>query len=375
MFEKFKEWYEKRHEYAKDWKKRTGGKVIGYFCTYTPEEVIYAAGMLPVRVLGSHEPEDVSAPYIHSMWCPFSHDVLAQGLKGRYDYLDGIVMANSCMHMRQAFSAWREHVPSPFSFFVSMPSKVHSPRAKPYLVGELTDLKTSLEKLSGKAITDADLERAIGLVNKNRRLMKEIYELRKADKPPLTGIEAMYMVVSAQLTDKAAHSAELEKLLPELRQRKTARQPGTRLMLIGSENDDVTFVNLLESFDATVVIDESCTGSRYFWNEVIPDKDKLGAIASRYLDRPRCPVKDWEARVRFDHILKLAKDYNVRGVVLYQQKFCDPHELDMVPLRKMLEENGFPCYMFELDITVPVGQFRIRFEAFLEMLKADELPF
>ncbi len=72
-----------RHQYAKDWKQRTGGKVIGGLCTYVPEEIIYAAGMLPVRILGSHETHDMTDAYISSIYCPFCRDALAQGLLGR----------------------------------------------------------------------------------------------------------------------------------------------------------------------------------------------------------------------------------------------------------------------------------------------------
>ena len=98
MMEKFKEWYEQRHTYAKEWKKKTGGKVAGYFCTYVPEEILYAADVLPVRILGSHEPQDVTEPHIFGMFCPFCRDCLAQGLQGRYDYpgLYFLENAHSC---------------------------------------------------------------------------------------------------------------------------------------------------------------------------------------------------------------------------------------------------------------------------------------
>ncbi len=92
MFSQFETWYRDRHEYAKDWKERTGGKVFGCFCSYVPEEILVAANILPVRVLGSHEPQDVTEQHLFGMFCPFCKDVLAQGLKGRYDYLEGITL-------------------------------------------------------------------------------------------------------------------------------------------------------------------------------------------------------------------------------------------------------------------------------------------
>jgi len=374
MFERFKDWYEKRHDYAKDWKKRTGGKVLGYFCTYVPEEVLYAANVLPVRILGSHQPQDVTEPHIFGMYCPFCRDCLAQGLKGRYDYLDGIMIAQSCLHIRQAYTSWDIHLPREFSYYMPFPNKVQSPRAKPYLVGEIQRFIKAVEKWTGKKITDTNLKEGIRIMNKDRESMRKVYELRKADNPPLTGLEAMYMVVSSQFTDKREHNEELERVLKELPSRKPERNVGARLMIVGSEDDDTEFVAMVEKVGATFVIDDHCTGTRYFWNKVErKNGNPIEAIAERYIKRPACPSKDWEVRTRLPHILSLAKEWKASGAILIQQKFCDPHELDIPPLKKLLEQNGIPTLFLEFDVTVPIGQFRTRVEAFLEMIGQEDL--
>jgi len=328
MFEQFREWETNRHEYAKEWKERTGGKVMGYFCTYVPEEILHAAGVLPVRILGSHEPQNVTEPHIFGMFCPFCRDCLAQGLKGRYDYLDGIMIAQSCLHIRQAFTSWEKHRPREFSYYLCMPHHVQSPRALPYLTGELVEFKKAVEEWTGKTITDDGLDHAIEVYNENRRLLRSVYDLRQDEHPPLTGEEAMEMVISGQMTDKEEHSGEMTKLLEALPARGNGRDPGVRLMIIGSEDDDIEFINMVESSGATIVVDEHCTGTRYFWNEVEPREDRLEAIAARYIDRVPCPTKDWEDRKRIPHILDLAEKWNVAGAIVMQQKFCDPHELE-----------------------------------------------
>ncbi|MDO8785530.1 MAG: benzoyl-CoA reductase, bzd-type, subunit N [Syntrophales bacterium] len=373
--EKFQEIYENRHDYGRDWKARhPEGKMLGYFCTYLPEEITYAAGILPVRLLGSHEIEDDSAPHIFPMFCPHCRDVLAQGLQGRYDYLDGIGAANCCMHMLQAFESWAFHK-NTTHFRVDMPSTTQGPHSRNHLRRELECFKTEdIEKWAGKEITDDALDYAIEVYNENRRLMRQVYELRKAERPPITGLESMYMVVSSQFMDKAEHNQLIKEALGELKNRKLDRETGTRLMIVGSENDDVEFIGMVEQkmvLPATVVIDDHCTGSRYFWNEVIPETDRLQAIASRYIDRPACPNKDWPEHRRFPHILQLAKEWRAEGAITIQQKFCDPHELDIPSLREYLKENGVPTYLLELDVTVPIGQFSTRVEAFIESLMTD----
>ena len=212
-------------------------------------------------------------------------------------------------------------------------------------------------------------------MNENRTLIHQIYDLKKAESPPINGEETMQVAITQQLVDKSKHSPAISELVGQLKAGKGSSSDGVRLMMLGSENDDSDFMDMVQTLDATFVIDEHCTGTRYFWNEVIPEEDPLAALANRYLDRPACPAKDWPKLTRFPHILKLAKDWNVQGAILVQQKFCDPHEFDIPPLKKYLEENGIRTYFLEFDVTVPIGQFKIRMEAFLEMLRADELPF
>jgi len=373
LFEKFENWYRNRHDYAKEWKKRTGGQVIGTFCTYVPEEILYAADILPVRILGSHEPQDVSEPHIFAMFCPFCRDCLAQGLKGRFDYLDGIIIAQSCLHIRQAFTSWDLHIPVDFNYYLPHPMNVQSPHAIPYLKEELKAFKKAIEEWTRKKISDEDIKRGIEIMNKNRQLLQQVYELRKTPNPPLTGLEAMYMVVSSQMVDKREHNKALEELLQKLPSR-TLDNPGERLMILGSEDDDTEFVAMVESLGARFVIDDHCTGTRYFNTLVNTNGDPLGSIAERYINRIPCPSKDWPQRTRLDHIVQLAKEYDVQGAIIMQMKFCDPHELDTVVIKETLEKDlGIQTLFLEFDVTVPIGQFKTRVEAFLEIIREEDL--
>ncbi|MFH1418005.1 MAG: benzoyl-CoA reductase, bzd-type, subunit N [Planctomycetota bacterium] len=372
-FKTFRNWRVNRAQYAKEWKQRTGRKIIGYFCTYAPEELIYAAGVLPVRILGTHEVQDVTEPHIFAMFCPFCRDCLAQGLKGRFNYLDGITIAQSCLHVRQAFTSWQKHIPMEYSYYLPMPHHVQSPRAAPFLAKEIALFRESLEQWLGRKIEDQAIEDAIEVYNLNRRLMWDVFKLRQGDCPPLTGEEAMEIVLSSQMVDKQEHNAALETLLGKLPNRETSRETGTRLMILGSEDDDVEFIRMVESCGATFVTDDHCTGTRYFWNNVEPGGDPITRIADRYVKRVPCPTKDWPNRTRVNHVVELAKKYGVQGAIVMQQKFCDPHEIDTPALTKALRGAGIKTLFLEFDVTVPIGQFKVRVEAFLEMLQEDDL--
>ncbi len=371
LLEYFVDIVEHRHEYARDWKERTGGKVMGFFCTYVPEEIMYAAGILPVRILGGMEPQDYSESHILGMYCPFCRDCLAEGLKGRYDYLDGVVQTRSCQHMLQAFQSWTIHIPLPYSYFMGMPSLVQADRAPTFMRAETGDFARSLEAWTGKPLRDEDLDGAIETYNTNRRLLRKLYELRKADPPIISGTEVAAVVLSSCISDKAEHSRKLEELLEALPRRSDPPSSATRIMVVGSENQSLELFRLIEDAGANIVVDEMCTGSRYFWNEVVPQEDRLSAIAQRYLDRPPCPLKDVLERKRLEHVLNMARDFNVAGVLFLQQKFCTPHEFDIPALAELLKENAIPTYALELDVTMHEGSIRTRTEAFLEMLQLE----
>jgi len=126
------------------------------------------------------------------------------------------MIAQSCLHIRQTFASWQLHIPIDYTYYLYMPCNLQTPAAKPYLRGELAAFNESLEEWTGKDITDEDLDRAIEVYNANRRLMKEIYQLRKGENPPLTGLEAMQMVVSSQVVDKVDHNILLQEALERL---------------------------------------------------------------------------------------------------------------------------------------------------------------
>lgn len=368
---------ERSHDYATEWKSRTGRKVFGYFCTYVPEEIIYAAGILPVRVLGRAESQDQTDVHIPTFWCPHSRDCLAQGLMGRYKYLDGIVSTFCCQHMRQVYFSWKRHTPVSFAHELYLPiAALQGRNTVNCYAGELRGFIRLLQDGMGVQVPTESLDRAIEVYNTNRSLLRELYELRKAAVPPLWGFEALYAVLSSMVMDKAEHSQLLRQLLRELAEREDVMAEGPRLMILGSPNYNLELVKLIESTGAVVVVDENCMGSTYFMEKVVSQEDRIQALAERYCNRLPCPQRDFGTpaspkRRRPAYTLELALEYNVQGVIFIQQKFCDPHAYDAPTIMSLLKENGIDTLLLEVDVTTPVGQLRTRLEAFLEILQLD----
>jgi len=364
---------ESRRQYAREWKERTGGRVLGYFCCYLPEELVYAAGILPVRIVSSHEPQDVSSLYIPGYFCSFCRDCLAEGIGGAYDYLDGIAMAHTCRQIAQTYESWLRHVPLSYHYYLPMPALADNAYLRPWVATELSEFKESLEGWMGKSISPSDLEDAIELYNTGRRLLMRLYETRQAEAPPVSGGEAMEMVLSSMFCDRAEHNQWLDGMLGDISHREPA-VPSPRLVIVGGENHDPALLHLIEAQGATIVIDDLCMGSRYFWNLVPGGEDSLEALAARYLEKPSCPVKDisdMRDRARQRHLLKLAEDYRVQGAILVYQKFCDPQELDIPFLVHIFREVGIPTCVLELETTLARGQVQTRVQAFLETIELD----
>jgi benzoyl-CoA reductase subunit C len=337
-------------------------------CTYFPEEVAYAAGVLPVRIISKNDTDGLSDRYLYGTFCPRTRGILAQGLKGEYDYLDGVGHGECCMQVRATWSSWRLHVPTPFNYFVAVPSYPEHPRSKILLKKELSFFKKALEAWTGKTITESALDHAIEVYNTNRRLMRQVYELRRADKPKVSGAEALEMVISSQIMDKEEHNRLLMDAISKLPNRKDRGEAGARLMVLGSEIIDSKLFRLIGSLGATVVIEESCTSSNYIWNNVIPQEDRLMAIGQRYLDRPRCPIKDVRFRRRVNYLMEMAEDYNVQGVIIAMMKYCGPHQFGRPPIEKGLRERFIPFHNIEHDGTIHTGEYKIRLEAFINTI-------
>ena len=363
----FKALVENRHEYARAWKAKTGGKVLGWYEPYFPEEIAYAAGILPVRILARHYPDDVSDKWIYACCYPV-RDMVNQFLKGRYDYVDGLVNVEGCQWMYNSWEVAVNNNPKLWNHYLFLPDHTDAPTSKTVLRSELNVMKGLMEEWTGKKVTDEDLDRSIEIYNKNRLLLKRISELRRMDRPLIHGAEMMQIVLASQLMDKAEMNDILEKFIPELE----AREPGEdriRLMLIGSETWDTALEEMVESMGGDIVVDELDNGTSYYWNNIIPQQDRLMAIGLRYLGRPKNPIKDNNWRRRPQHIFELAEDYNVDGALIVKQIYCHLHGTDNYAVWKILRERYIPYHFFERDTTLPIEDTRLRLESFMNMLK------
>jgi bzd-type benzoyl-CoA reductase N subunit len=354
--------------------KDQGKKVFGWLCTYVPEEILHAAGIHPVRITGyAQETElDDGSAYLYINNCSFSRSCLQMGLRGEYDFLDGLVAGSTCDGARRLFDLWHHYMDVPFHFILSVPRK-YTERAHNLYYEQVLELKVNLEKYLGITITDEALSESVTVYNKSRELLKQLYQLRMLDKPPITGAETMEVLNASQRMPKEQFNKYLQELLDELDGKEGSHNTRSRLMVTGSVMNNPDFIRSIEDLGGLVVTDELCTSTRY-WSDpvVLNDRPILEAIARRYLNNFPC-ARMVPSDERFDRILQLIKDYKVDGVISQIIRYCVPYAHDLPLITKRLKETGIPTLALDVEYgTSGSGQISTRVQAFLEMLETHK---
>jgi len=353
------------------WKEQ-GKKVIAFQCTYVPEEVIYAAGILPIRLTGDSQElalEEANA-YMYINTCSFVRSCLELVLRKQYDFLDGFVSGATCDSPRRLTDVWKYYKFTPFVYILSVPRKM-TERAHELYRAEVQDLKHRLEEFFDVGISDLALRQAIKVYNRSRELLKELYELRKSDTPPITGAEVLEVLNAGFKMPKEKFNELLERLMEEASNGQRAVEGKFRLMINGSPLNNPEFIKTIEDLGGLVVVDELCTGVRYWWDlvDTDPEIDPIEALSRRYLNNFPCP-RMFPPEERFNRALQLVKDYRVDGVISEIVRYCVHCAHDQPLLRGRLERQGVPVLELDVEYGTPgTGQVRTRVQAFLEMLE------
>lgn len=356
---------------ARRWKEESGGMVLGFFCCYAPEEMIHAAGALPVRVTGENRTIGASAAHLQSYCCSLARTGLDMALEGDLDFLDGTVFVHTCDTMQRLSDIWRLGTGFTFHSDVVLPVRFEGESSRDYMRRELEGFRVNLEEFLGE-ITDEDLSGSIEAYNLNRRLLSELYDLRRADPALMPSDQAIWTVASSALVPKEEHNEILENLLGELRGRAkgTAAEEKVRLFGVGSVMDQWEFLRMLEEVGGTLVDDDFCTGHRYFEVEASGQGDPVEAIAARMWDKPYCPCKHRPSSSRADCLMEKIEGSGAQGVIFFQFKFCEPHAFDYPYLKKAIDEKGIPTLEVEVEQgSVSIPALRTRVEAMLETIR------
>jgi benzoyl-CoA reductase/2-hydroxyglutaryl-CoA dehydratase subunit BcrC/BadD/HgdB len=355
---------------VKNWR-ATGRKVIGWFNPYVPEEIIHAGGMLPFEVTGNNEPIQMQGAeaHMHSNSCSKIRTCWQLQLDGKYNFLDGYVSSHMCDQDMRLAEVWAYYKKLPYMDGIYAPRKRDGEAVKLYMT-DIEDFRSRLSQCLICRIPDQHIANSIKVYNRGRELMQKLYELRKRDRPPVTGVEALEVSKAAARMPREQFNELMEQLLDEIQKSGREIKKAMRLMLIGSDLHNTNQVANLETLDVVVVADEMDIGIRRAWGQVDTKLPPMEALARHYvLGRP-VDKHNWNSDGRLEFIGELATQYKVDGIISQIVRFCTYNGWDKFDLKKQMQERNIPMLELDMEYGHPAGsQVRIRAEAFMEMLE------
>ncbi len=351
-------------------KAETGKPVIGYLCCFAPPEIISAVGAIPCRITGIPGGDTSAADaYTEPYGCTYVRNILARAIRGELDFLDGLVISHSCDMVQRLYGLWTYYHPLSYSYLFNVPHQV-SPWAQRFYQRELHFFQESLENFTGEKANPGIVAEAIKTNNLNRQLIRDLYELRKAVHPKISGSEVLDLLLAGGVLPADHFKQLLLKKLEEVQSCKPEGSPRPRVMVWGSIIDDSKLYQMIEKAGAVIVADDTCIGFRV-WEQDIPlTDDPYVGLTEHYFVNFQCPRTDrGPGKKRFDYLVERARQYKADGIIGYVISFCDPHKFDYPDLRDYLKKEGLPMLLIDDNYSFePAGAIETRLQAFIEML-------
>ena len=352
--------------------KNDGNHLMGLTCSNIPEEIIHAAGFLPIRIRASTVDDTSKADaYMHIINCSYVRSVLEKHLSDELKFFDSIVTTNTCDHHLNLSDNIRHTSPGyPMHFFQMY--HTNSDGGRDLFMLEMKNFIKFFKEQYSITISDSDFRESIKVYNKTRELMGKLNELRKQDPPPITGKEYMKVVLAGMSIPKEEFNNMLEELFSELPGRDTCPEKMPRVLIMGAGCDSPEFINFIEDKGFTIVADNLCFGSRHY-HGLIDEKmeNPLEGITDRYFQAVSCAsvMNDFERK--YGMINDIIDEMNIQGIIIARIKFCD----HWTGFGKMLKDamdgsKGIPILEIEREYnTTESGQISTRLQAFHELIK------
>ncbi len=360
-------------DWLKAWKGQTGRKIIGCFPMYVPEEMIHAAGMLPVSLQGDPGQITLADDYIQSYVCYTVRGNLELSLRGEYSFLDGIVFANACTAAKRLsdLQAFLRHFAFHYNFHV--PQKVSSDANVRYLEQQILQFKIALGKFCGHEVTESALRNSILLYNRNRSLLKQLYDIRYRKPGILRNRDVGTIMTASKVMPNEDQESLLTELVSGLEVEPWYPQKNrVKLLLCGNPCDQpqVDILDFLDEAGGVVIDDDLYIGRRSFSSQVSETANPVTALAERYIEDMPCSIRHNLGDEYTDYVVQLATASGAGGVLMLMEKSCDPYIWIYPLVKSKLDDAGIPLLALELDSRQPaLGQVKTRIQAFIEILR------
>ncbi len=339
---------------ARKWKAgEPGRKVVGYMPIYVPREIIHAAGMLPLGIVGGGDQLEVihGDAYYQSYICRIPRSTIELGVSGRLDFVDGMLFPSICDVIRNLSGMWKLMFPSVYSRYFDVPQNYRDDIGGNFYVNELAELRHDLGELRGKPITDDELRRSIAVYNENREMIRELYAFRVERPWQAPAAEVYLMVRAGLLLPVEEHTILLRDYLATVRADERPMRDNCRVVLTGMfcEQPPLNLIKSLELSGCYVVDDDLLLVTRWLTGDVEIEGDPLRNLSLAFLHHSESTAAKYEPnqKEKGQHLVRAVKRTAAEGVIFAAPSFCDPALLERPMLQHVLKEAGIPYIAFK----------------------------
>jgi len=347
--------------------RESGGKVLGHFQVYFPEELAHAAGLLPVKVRGAQMERREADSLFGSYLCSILRSSLELALTGRL-VPDLFVTHPICDAARNLAGIWGRNLESPAEILF-FPQNPNSDFSHAYLTGEYRRILGHVEEVAGRRVSDDDLRASIAVFNENRRLIRELYAVKR-ETPWLLPVDDAYVLVAlGGLIPREEHNAVLRRLLPRIRSRERKRQDRMRVVFEGGfcEQPPLDLLTAIAEF-VYVVDDDLLIGLRWILEDVEAGADPVAGLAEAYLERSSySPVQHDLRKPKEEMLLRRIRDSKAEAAIVAAAKMCEPGLDEQVAYAGALDREGIPYFVSEFEEKMrSYDHLQVQLETFVE---------
>ncbi len=356
----------------KDIKAKTGKKIIGHILPDVPEELIHAAGAIPVAIAGAGIPISLAQAHIPGYSCSHAMGALELRLNGELNVLDGMIIPYVCDTTRNLYHLWKNLFPDSPCEFLRLPKKIGDSNANQYLKEEYLRISKWLEEITGEKIVDETLGSSILIYNNSRNQLRSAYHMMEMSPSSWTASRVISLFESAFRIPREEHLTLLERLpWNVMEETGTGR---SRIYVKGKVWDPLEVTDLFDEYGFTLVGDEIVTGKRSVAIDPIIQKDLLQALVDRHMSLIPYTGYHVDPEQMIGDFLTRVENSNAHGVVFLNPKFCEAAAFDTPDMILGLKEKSIPSLVLETSSRgTSLSQIRLRLEAFKEIL-SDDLP-
>lgn len=347
-----------------------GRKVVGCFPPYTPEELVYATGMIPMGMWGGQTEVKLAKSYLPAFACPIMQADMELGLTGAYQGLSAVIIPAICDTLRCMTQNWRFGVKEIPMIPIVYPQNRTSPASVDYLISEYETVLVMLATITGNQMKERELVRAIQVYNEHNAAMRAFSAVANRHLDIITPKVRHAVNKSAFFFDKAEHTRLVRDITAQLEQLPDYSFQGQRVVLTGIVCEPDALLDIFEELNIAVVGDDLAQEGRQ-WRTDTPETGGGGLrrLALQWNARQGCSLIHELGKPRGEMLVQMCRQTGAQGVVNCMMKFCDPEEYDQPFLVQDLHRAGLACVSIDVD-TLNAGyeQIRTRLQTLCEML-------